>query len=67
MYKILNKLFGWDYVLVKYGFNWYFRRVQVDAYGEPFVRVYGDVEFLSQRKVVYLTFKADKYKIKEDK
>lgn len=65
MYKLLNKLFGWDYVLVKYG-DWYLRRVQVDAYGEPFVRIYGDVAFFNQRKVIYLTFKADKYKMKEE-
>jgi hypothetical protein len=67
MYKLLNKLFRWDYVLVKYGYDWLLRRVHVDAYGETFVRIYGDVEFLSQRKVVYLTFKAEKYKIEKAK
>lgn len=60
MYKLFHKLFGWDYVLIKYGFDWYQRRVRFDAYGEPYVIVYGDMCALASNRIVYLTRTAEK-------
>jgi len=36
MWKLFNKYFGWDYVLLEFGGSWCIRKVQWLA-GEPFV------------------------------
>lgn len=65
MYKLLNKLFRWEYVLVQYGFKHYCHRVYFDAYGEAFVKMHGTCQYLKHSRVIYLTFKAEKYKIEK--
>lgn len=70
MYKLLNKLFGWDYVQPYYSFNCGVARVQVDGMNRVwYLRVY---EFDGERRKVaekieepedfmWLTCSPDKY------
>lgn len=37
MYKLFHRLFGWDYVGFKFGYNTTVRRVQTAPNGEPYV------------------------------
>lgn len=66
MYKLLNKIFGWDYVLVgKIGYysETFYYRVKVDGEGNAFITdCYRNFILLKGREnVLWLTCKREKY------
>jgi len=48
MWKILNKLFGWDYVVVSYGYNSVILRVKKFPSGDSYIKIYGDFYMLCE-------------------
>lgn len=52
MWRLFNKLFGWQYVVMSFGYDDYIRRVHKSVYGEEYVHLYGRVIKLSDRKPV---------------
>lgn len=72
IYKLLNKLFGWDYVQPYYSFNCGVARVQVDGMNRVwYLRVYESDGFGTKKKVaewiekpehvIWLTCSPNKY------
>lgn len=58
MWKIMNKFFGWDYVVFTFGFSSTVRRVRFTFQGDPYVQCYGEYLFinvLGARKFTPLT------------
>lgn len=70
MYKILNKLFGWDYVYWKIAWPCYngISRIHMDGEGQPYYEDYGTMERPygnPKVKIIWLTCKPEKYINKE--
>lgn len=71
MYKLLNKLFGYDYILVQDGDRHSFyampviRRIRKDVNGTPYIRnQYNKIlllEDIKPRYILWLTCKESKY------
>lgn len=72
IYKLLNKLFGWDYIQTYYSINCRVARVQVDGLHRPwYLQVYESDGFGTKKKVaewiekpehvIWLTCSPDKY------
>jgi len=63
IYKILNKLFGWDFVYWKNIATEGISRVRTDYYGEPYYiwAINSRVRIITKSQVMWLTCKADKY------
>lgn len=69
MWKLLNRLFGWDYVAWKNSCNSGIARVFVDGHGEPFCWPYNMLAVLEHinkptgsYRFTWLTCSSDKYK-----
>jgi hypothetical protein len=43
MWKLWNKLFGWDYVLFQFGNQPYIRRIVKTPKGVEYVKIYGTI------------------------
>lgn len=63
MYKIFNKLFGWDYVYFQNFATQGVKKVKTDFYGHPYYiwAVNSRVKITSKKQVMWLTCSADKY------
>lgn len=59
MWRIWNKLFGWQYALVEYGFDTYVSRVYSLPDGREYVLIYNQLIFLDDKlsRVYKLTCK----------
>lgn len=59
MWKLMNYLFGWEYVHVKIGYCYGIRQVKTNLSGQKYVTLQGDVIYLNDlapwQKVYYLT------------
>lgn len=63
MYKLLNKLFGWDYVRWQNYSDACVTRVRLDAWGRPYC-IYGNfvtIRITDSNKFTWLTCKPEKY------
>ena len=59
-WRVFNKLFGWDYVAVNYGYSTFIRKVYKTKAGESYVMVAGEPVFLNKSRVYTpLTFIED--------
>ena len=67
MYKILHKLFGWDYIHWKDAINAFgIARIHTDAEGNPYFWKYKNINCLvclkdTYHRIVWLTCKREKY------
>ena len=48
MVKILNLLFGWDFIVFQFAQSCVVRRVKVYPNGDRYVKVYGEIYFLER-------------------
>lgn len=61
-YKILNKLFGWDYITIS-GWNSGFCRIYKSPDGVPYVTYppYKAEKLLETDKIIFITCRKEKY------
>lgn len=45
---LTNRLFGWHWIAVQFGYTDYFRRIKRAPNGRPYIKLYGDIEFLDE-------------------
>ena len=64
---ILNKLFGWDYVIWENSCTYGVSRVRIDGDGVPYFRYFGAIylDGRSHYKITWLTCPRAKYTTKE--
>ena len=65
MWKTWNKLFGWEYILFKYGNKYFIRRVRTlpSTTSDPYIMMYGEIWLISdgdwmggeKREYTYIT------------
>ena len=63
LYKILNYLFGWDYIYFKNCAAQGVKKIHTDAYGNPYYiwAVNSRVHITHKKQVMWLTCEAEKY------
>jgi hypothetical protein len=67
-YKILNKLFGIDYVIVKHGYDSKILPVDKDFDGNVFYKHWGNAFLiLNKEKVLWITCESSKYFVPKEK
>lgn len=66
MWKLKHWLFGWDYVKIRYAFDYHVRRIRTSYNGVHYCNWWGDILYLTDnfRDKIWLTCNPDKY-IKE--
>jgi hypothetical protein len=53
MYKLWHKLFGWDYVLFKFGSSRIIRRVHTSPTGIKFVKPYAGIYLVGENELYH--------------
>jgi hypothetical protein len=52
MWKLLNKIFGWQYAIITYAYNGEIVRVHTSPTGIQYYKIYGGVHILEEFAVI---------------
>lgn len=61
MYKILNRLFGWDYVAFRFGGSDFIERVKITPNGIYHIWAFRSLRVLNKSTMTALTFTWEEY------